>query len=47
MFLLRVDLTGPQPFQIFVLLQCLELFLQHRRRFHRCEDRGNPAVDFQ
>ncbi|XOK14009.1 hypothetical protein ACI6PO_20890 [Agrobacterium tumefaciens] len=47
MFLLRVEFTGAQPFQIIVPLQCLELLLQNRCCLHRREDAGNPAVDFE
>ncbi|NRF09972.1 hypothetical protein [Agrobacterium pusense] len=46
-FLRSVDLTGPQPLQIIVLLQCLELLLQDRCGFHRSQDRGDAAVDFE
>ncbi|WP_246697926.1 hypothetical protein [Rhizobium sp. WYCCWR 11128] len=47
MFLLRVNLAGPQLLQIVVLLERLELFLHDRRGFHRGEDRGDAAVDFE
>ena len=39
-----VEVAGP-PLQVVVLLQRLELFLQDRCRFHRSQDRGDPAVD--
>ncbi|MCZ7445660.1 hypothetical protein G6M17_19505 [Agrobacterium tumefaciens] len=47
MFLLRVEVTGTHLLQIIMLLECLELFLHDRRRFHRREDRRDAAVDFE
>ncbi|WP_425985317.1 hypothetical protein [Ensifer sp. R-19] len=47
LFLLRVEFAGAQLLQIVVLLQCLELLLENRCGFHRSQDRGNAAVDFE
>ncbi|WP_414899586.1 hypothetical protein [Rhizobium cremeum] len=47
MFLRSVDLASAKLIEIIVLLQCFELLLQNCRGFHRSEDRGNAAMDFE
>lgn len=47
MFGLRVEFASANLLQIVVLLQCLELLLQDCCCFHRSEDTGDPAEDFE
>ncbi|RKF33347.1 hypothetical protein BCY90_26215 [Agrobacterium deltaense] len=47
MFLRSVEFAGAKLLQIIVLLQRLELLLEDRCRFHRSQDRGDAAVDFE
>ncbi|MGV1989444.1 hypothetical protein ACQZ5N_22765 [Agrobacterium sp. 22-221-1] len=47
MFLRSVQFAGAKLLQIIVLLQCLELLLENRCGFHRSQDGGDAAVDFE